>query len=306
MMRRREFFGIVAAMPAAAALPLNLSSVKSRTIKSWELGYKTPHPKPNALDITKEGMWIVDQGPETWVSLVNIPDGKVIREFKVPDAVGSTGVHVDADNVMWITGTHNSMIVSCSPVDGKVIAKYWTPGAGRIFQMKGDPPGRVSTLKPAYPDEGGQGRGPQGAGGRQGGRGGRGGGLGPGQLPMDATTGMGGTGAHAIVSKGNLLYYVCPPARQIFTIDKKTWEVQAAWFVPGNRPHGMTWDENHESLWNADSNLNAFYGFNIKTGDIFEKVQLPDDSPVVHGAKLHDGYMLMCDDVGWMWRVKWA
>ena len=68
----------------------------------------------------------------------------------------------------------------------------------------------------------------------------------------------------------------------------------------------MTWDENHESLWNADSNLNAFFRFNIKNGDIFEKVQLPDDSPVVHGAKLHDGYMLMCDDVGWMWRVKWA
>jgi len=61
------------------------------------------------------------------VSLINIPDGKIIREFKVPEAVGSTGVEVDEDNVMWITGTHNSTIVSCSPADGKVIAKYWTP-----------------------------------------------------------------------------------------------------------------------------------------------------------------------------------
>jgi len=51
-----------------------------------------------------------DQGPETWVSLLNIPDGKVMREFKGPDAVGATGVHVDDDN---------------------------TPGAGRTFQMRG-------------------------------------------------------------------------------------------------------------------------------------------------------------------------
>jgi len=52
-MKRREFFGLAAAMPAAAALPavampapaalpLNLSSVKSRTIKSWEIVYKAP------------------------------------------------------------------------------------------------------------------------------------------------------------------------------------------------------------------------------------------------------------------------
>lgn len=48
---------LVAAMPA---LPLSLSFVKSRTIKRWELGYKTPHSKPNALDVAKEGMWTLE------------------------------------------------------------------------------------------------------------------------------------------------------------------------------------------------------------------------------------------------------
>jgi hypothetical protein len=32
--------------------------------------------------MTSEGMWILDQGHDNWVSLVNVADGKVIREFK--------------------------------------------------------------------------------------------------------------------------------------------------------------------------------------------------------------------------------
>jgi hypothetical protein len=27
-------------------------------------------------------VWILDQGPDSWVSLVNVADGKVIREFR--------------------------------------------------------------------------------------------------------------------------------------------------------------------------------------------------------------------------------
>ena len=65
--------------------------------------------------------------------------------------------------------------------------------------------------------------------------------LPPGQLPMDTEEGAGGTGAHGILSKGDLLIYACPPSRAIFSINKKTWEVQDVWPTPGNRPHGMTW-----------------------------------------------------------------
>ena len=66
-------------------------------------------------------------------------------------------------------------------------------------------------------------------------------GLPPGQLPLNAEEGSGGTGAHAILVDGDYLIYACPPARQIFWINKKTWKVKTTWPVPGNRTHGMGW-----------------------------------------------------------------
>ena len=135
MMKRRDFFRNVAALPtvAASAAVVDMSGVKSRQAAKWEIVYKTPHAKPNALDMSREGMWILDQGPDSWVSLVNFADGKVIREFKTAATAGS-GLTVDEHGVMWIASTHDSMMVSCSPKDGKTIAKYWTPGAGRIIK----------------------------------------------------------------------------------------------------------------------------------------------------------------------------
>jgi hypothetical protein len=35
-----------------------------------------------------------------------------------------------------------------------------------------------------------------------------------------------------------------------------------------------------------------------------ERLQLPSDSPVIHGAKLYNGYMYNCDDAGWMFRFR--
>jgi sugar lactone lactonase YvrE len=122
-------------------------------------------------------------------------------------------------------------------------------------------------------------------------------------LPLETQDGNGGTGAHGVVAKDGLLYFVVPPARFLVVIDPKSWVVQKTWSVPGNRPHGLTWDENRETLWNADSNLNAFFRFDL-TGKLLETIQLPDDSPVIHGATLHQGYMICCDDVGWIWRFK--
>lgn len=122
-------------------------------------------------------------------------------------------------------------------------------------------------------------------------------------MPLETQDGSGGTGAHGIVAKDGLLYFVVPPARFLVVIEPKTWVVQQTWPVPGNRTHGLTWDQNRETLWNADSNLNAFFRFDMN-GKIIEKIQLTDNSPVIHGATLHEGYMLCCDDVGWIWRFK--
>jgi len=312
MLKRRGFLSLAAAAPAAlsafpgqaqaraACLP-DMTTLKSRKPGKWEVLYKTPHGQPNAIALSGNPgqVWVVDQGAEHWVSLINLRDGSLVRDIKA-DVVGPSGAVVDEEGVMWITSTHNSLIVACDPKDGRTIAKYITPGAGRIYERQDDPPARVTTLKHAYP-QAARGLGPamhNNVGNKTGTK------LGPGRLPLDAEEGSGGTGAHGILADGDYLIYACPPSRMIFTIHKKSWKVKATWPTPANRPHGLTWGADRKTIWNADSNTNCFYHHDAATGVIFEKIQLPDDSPVIHGAKLIGDYMVCCDDVGWIWRFR--
>jgi len=308
-MKRRDFLAAAAVSPAAAlpglaqpAHPACLpgyAAIKSRPAAKIEVVYKTRHGQPNGLALSdKPGqMWVLDQGAEHWITLTNIKDGSLIREFQA-DVVGPSGLVQDG-NTMWITSTHNSIILHCD-LGGKTIAKYVTPGAGRIYEREDDPKPRSSPLKPAWPDK------PRGIGPAQSGNVGNNTGkdLPPGQLPLNAEEGSGGTGAHAILLDGDYLIYACPPARQIFTINKKTWKVKSTWPVPGNRTHGMSWGKTRGTIWSSDSNLNAFYLHDAATGVIKERVQLPDDSPVIHCAKLVGDDMYFCDDMGWMCRFK--
>ncbi|MEO8300291.1 MAG: hypothetical protein ABI608_00785 [Rhizomicrobium sp.] len=308
-MKRRDFLAAAAVSPAAALPALaqpahpaclpGYAAIKSRPTGKIEVIYKTRHGQPNGLALSdKPGqMWVLDQGAEHWITLTNIKDGSLIREFQA-DVVGPSGLVQDG-NTMWITSTHNSIIVHCD-LNGKTIAKYVTPGAGRIYEREDDPPGRSSPLKPAWPDK------PRGIGPAQTGNVGNntGKGLAPGQLPLNAEEGSGGTGAHAILVDGDYLIYACPPARLIFTLNKKTWKVKSTWPVPGNRTHGMSWGKTKATIWSSDSNLNAFYLHDAATGVIRERVQLPDDSPVIHCAKLVGDDMYFCDDMGWMCRFR--
>ena len=287
MLQRRTFLNIAAASavggalaPAAAqaraaCLP-DMKTLKTRPANKIEVLYKTTHGKPNGLAVTNnpEELWVLDQGADHWVTLTRIKDGSVIREFKA-DVVGPSGVVVDENNVMWITSTHNSLIVACDGNTGKTIAKYITPGAGRIYEREDDPPARRSPLKPAYPpDNRGIGPAMKNNVGLRAAKG-----LPPGQLPLNAEEGSGGTGAHGILTSGDHLIYVCPPSRAIFTINKKTWKIKDMWPTPGNRPHGISWGgPDHKTIWNGDSNLNAFFHHDAATGDIFERIQLPSDS----------------------------
>lgn len=308
MLKRRHFLAVAAAAPAALparAQPLHpaclpaYASIPTRPAGRIEILYKTRHGQPNGLALTDDPnrMWVVDQGAEHWVSLFDIRTGETLREFQA-DVVGPSGLVQDGES-MWITSTHNSLIVHCD-LSGRTIAKYVTPGAGRIYEREDDPPPRSSPLKPAWPDK------PRGIGPAMSGNVGNntGKGLPPGQLPLDAEEGSGGTGAHAILVNGDYLIYACPPARAIFWIDKKTWKVKTVWPVPGNRTHGMSWGRDRSTLWSSDSNLNAFFRHETATGNIVERVQLPPDSPVIHGAKLAGDHMYICDDMGWVARFR--
>src|SRR5947208_13597253 len=86
-MRRRSFFGIAAAAaPAFAASAVDVKSIKNRGSKKVEIAYKSPHPAPNGLQATREGLWVLDDRTvdgRNYVSLVSFADGKGIREVQL-------------------------------------------------------------------------------------------------------------------------------------------------------------------------------------------------------------------------------
>jgi streptogramin lyase len=285
-MRRRDFF-YAAATPALAAAT-DVSSIKSRGARKVEIVYKAPHSAPNGLQSTKEGLWVLDQGRENYVSLVNPGDGKLIREFQVPGLAGASGLTVDPEGVMWISDTHNSLIVTCDAGSGKLLGKYWCPGAGRPYQLKGDPPAARSPLASPFPAPPAAPASPRSRSGA---------GI-PGQVALNATTGLSGEGGQGMEYRDGLLYYACLPSRRAYVLDPKTWRVQSMWSLPGNRAHGVGWED--ETLWIADTNWRAFFRHDRKTGEIMEKIQLTEKDPLIHGATVHDGYMWYCDDVGYI------
>ena len=273
MIDRRRILAMAASAPAIAAFPQlasaalpNLSGIRTRNIASSaiEVIYKTPHTKPNGLDVTSEGMWIMDQGPENYASLINPQNGALIREYVCEGVRSASGIAVDGDTV-WVGSTYNR-----------------------------------TNLKPAYPEPPKPPPAPvAGAPISTGGR------RGAGRQDDDAQAGPVGTGAHCILVKGNLLYVAVPPARMIFVIDKNTWVVQNLIQTAGSRPHDMAWTNDAKThFWASDSDLNAFFLHDAITGQITERLQLPSDSPVIHGAKLWNGYMYNCDDAGWMFRFR--
>lgn len=267
-----------------------------------EVVYKAPHGQPNGL---AQGpgpgeLWVQDRGIGRFVTLIRASDGSVIREITA-DAIGPSGVTMDDDGVMWTSDTHGVMLVSFDAHDGHTIAKYFVPGACRMYEKAGDAPRRVSKLKPAYPAE------PRLMGDNLPHNEGNdtGSGLGPGKVPLDTSHFWSATGPAGVIAKGNLLIYSCLPARAIFTIDKRDWLVHDVWPTPGARALGLCWaDSARTSFWCAEANLNALYRFDLGTGAVLESIQLPEDSPVLHGCQIVGDHMYFTDDMGWICRFR--
>jgi hypothetical protein len=305
-MRRRDFIGMAAALPATAIVPMSAASTRSassgRTRRvDVEMVYKSPHRQPNGLQATPEGLWVLDQQPENFVSLVNYADGKVIREFQVEGLDGAGGVTING-NDMWINDTHNNTIVRVDQRNGTILAKYWNHGQGPGYRMPGDPPQFRSPLPPAYPP-------PERAAGAGGGGGGGGGAAGGaplpyGQMPIAQENGLRGNSGAGIEYRDGRLYHASMYNRRAWVINPETWEVDAVWNLPGNRGHGMGWDPSGDGLWIADTNLMAFFRHDHRTGAIVETIQLTAQDAAIHGATVHDGYMWYCDDVGYICNFK--
>jgi hypothetical protein len=304
---RRSIFGSTAAMlSAVAGTPVMAQRARSgvpvRPSGPVEVVYKAPHGQPNGLGAGANPgeLWVQDRGVGRQVTLIRASDGTVIREVTV-DAIGPSGVAMDDEGVLWTSDTHGVMLVASDAQDGHTIAKYFVPGACRMYEKAGDPPRRVSPLKLAYPGES------------------RamgdniphnefndtGSGLGPGRVAPQTQHFFSATGGAGLIFKGDLLIYSCLSARTIVVLDKKSWKVQDVWQGPGNRALGLCWaDALRTHFWVADANQQTFHLFSLADGAISDSIVLPADAPVVHGCQIVDGHMYFTDDQGWICRFK--
>ena len=105
---RREFIALVAASPALARLEVRSAEV--------ETVFDSPGPKPNGLQATTEGLWILDQG-DNCAYLVDYVSGNTIRKLETETKLGS-GITFDGA-ALWTASTYSREILQIDAHDGK-------------------------------------------------------------------------------------------------------------------------------------------------------------------------------------------
>lgn len=267
MTPRRSFLALALVAPAAAfAAP----KLPSRSIPV-ETVFDSPGPKPNGLQATDEGLWILDQG-DNHAYLVSYKDGKVLRDLATDTKAGS-GITFDGAAI-WTASTYSREILRIDAKTGKTLETHSTPGAGVVAWSVG----RRSPLAPPPPP------------------------APPASADAKPPQQRQATGAHGLEWRDGKLWIATPPSQTIYRMNPKTWEVELSFPTAGDRPHGIGWLG--DQLWCVDSNDNAFYRYNPETGALLEKIQLTDNDPLPHGMTIRDGWMWYCDDVGVVCRLK--
>ena len=286
-MNRREMVAFAAATAAGAIASPRFDPARVRVRKTGkvQIVFDSPVPAPNGLQATQDGWWIIDQGAGSRACLASYETGKALRSFET-ETDRPSGITFDGE-ALWIGSTYSREIVRCSAANGKTIERRFTPGAGVIYRMSGDPPARVSPLSKSRPK-------PAVATGAS-----TGGGYPAGDVLGSKAL---GTGAHGQEWRDGKLWFAVPPSREVYRVDSKTWTVELKFATAGNRPHGIGWEGRY--LWVTDSNLNAFFKHDPETGEIREKIQLADNDPLPHGMTILQGWLWYCDDVGVVCRLK--
>lgn len=265
-----------------------------------EVLWQTPFPASNGMQITSEGMWMIDgqtTGPhgerQSHVYLCTL-DGEVIRDFRTGGETPSGITHDGTD--LWVAATYSRELVRVDAQTGRTISSHFTPGASVIYNTPWDPESRSGPLRspegyrqPAPP--GTPGARPSGASG------------GPGQtVPGQYRE---GTGAHGMEVKDGKIWVAVPPSRMIYRIDPGTWTVEHIIPAVHKRPHGIGFEGDY--LWESDSDVSTFYKRNPETGEVLQAIRLADDHPQPHGMTVWDGYIWWVDDVpgnSWVCRMR--
>jgi streptogramin lyase len=249
-MRRRDLL----ALAAFPALCRAAGTLKVETV------FRSPGPKPNGLQATADGLWILDQG-DNRAYLVDDKDGKVLRSLETDSKAGS-GITFDGEAI-WLASTYSCEIIRADARTGRTLAKYETPGAG-VVRWTG---GRRSPLLEKLPPD-----------------------AKPPAPPSRAT------GAHGLEWKDGKLWIAVPPAQTIYRVNPNGFSVEHQFPTKGDRPHGLGWENGH--LWCIDSNLNAMHRYDPATGRVSRTVQLGENDPLPHGMTIWRGTVWYCDDVG--------
>ncbi len=294
MVSRRAFFSLAAtpliggdrqAAVATATGSQNLASVPTRRTGKVEIAFKSPTSRPNGLQATPQGLWIIDQGPGSRASLVRYSDGQVLRSFDT-DTVRPSGITFDGE-ALWIGSTFSYENVRCDATTGAVLDRRPTPGC-TTYSMPSDPPVRRSPLaKPLVPAVAPPANAAPPA-------------------PPRLTQAPHGRfqGAHGQEWRDGKLWTTSTSARSIYRLDAASWVVEQRLSAPGPRPHGLAWEGAY--LWHGDGDLNAFFKYDLSTGQIVEKIQLADSDPLAHGLTIAGDTLWYCDDVGVVCRMKIA
>lgn len=283
MVSRRSFLGFAAGVPFTTAQAPSGGAMPVRRTGKVEIAFKSPTPRPNGLQATPEGLWIIDQGPGSRASLVRYGDGQLIRSFET-DTVRPSGITFDGQ-ALWIGSTFSYENVRCDATTGAVLERRPTPGC-TTYTMAGDPPPRRSPLAPPAA----QTARPAGT-------------APPAPAPPRLTQAphLRFQGAHGQEWRDGRLWTTATCARAIYEIDPATWTVRRQLTTPGPRPHGLAWEG--AALWHGDGDLNGFFKYDLDSGRIVERIQLADTDPLAHGLTIHGDTLWYCDDVGVVCRM---
>ena len=282
-----------------------------------EILFKAPGLSGNGMQCTDEGIWTIDVAgsrtdtPGRCKVYLSSYEGKLLRELS-PEGTGPSGLGVDDHKTIWIGSTYSREIIRADAKTGETIEKHFTPGAGVIYKRVTDTPPRPDTygasVRPRATGNAGAGGGRRAAGalapapGQSTGQAtadglgvGRGGGVIAGNPGPPAP----GTGAHGQQVQNGKLWIAVPPGRMIYRMDPKTWTVEHMFPTVGYRPHGIGIETpDAKYLWEADTNMGAFFKRDMVTGEVVDSIVLPDGSPFPHGASVWKGYFYWVDDVG--------
>ena len=90
--------------------------------------FNCPGPKPNGLQATEEGLWVIDQG-NNYAYLLDWESGSTIKSFET-ETDKSSGITVDDEGNLWVASTYNCKIYKIDSSSGTTIDIFESPGQG--------------------------------------------------------------------------------------------------------------------------------------------------------------------------------